>query len=141
MVSKITLQLVPCYEVQQAVYTGFSIEDILTNFREMINSVNSFSWIVDWPEGETRGQGKPGTMTGRHRLLVRRFQTDEGPAPEAYQEECWGAKIIEKSRTTGPWYQLMCTGQPTGTDEDPAAYGSAGTCKCSDGHNSEPGLV
>ena len=62
VVSKITLQLVPRFDVHQAVYRGFTVEDVVANFRGMVGSVDSFSWIVDWPEGRERSAAPKGRI-------------------------------------------------------------------------------
>ena len=61
-----------------------SISDVIENFRDMIHSVNSFSWIVDWPGGRLP------TKDGRGgRLLVRNFQASGEPQPAKQPDERW----------------------------------------------------
>ena len=124
VVSKLTLQLVPRYDVHQAVYTGFTITDVIANFHSMINSVNSFSWIIDWPTGDD----EPRRPDFHNRLLVRKFISDAHPPEHAehiYPEELWGGRKVSDEH--GPWYQMMHTGQPSGIEEDLNAYGSGGS--------------
>ena len=124
VVSKLTLQLVPRYDVHQAVYTGFTITDVIANFHSMINSVNSFSWIIDWPTGDD----EPRRPDFHNRLLVRKFISDTHPPEHAehiYPEEQWGGRKVSDEH--GPWYQMMHTGQPSGIEEDLNAYGSGGS--------------
>ena len=49
-ISQITLDLTPRYNVVQAVYIDISLASVLAHFRDMVNSVDSFSWLVDWPQ-------------------------------------------------------------------------------------------
>jgi hypothetical protein len=38
--------------VVQAVYIDISVDSVIEHFRDMVNSVDSFSWLVDWPRRE-----------------------------------------------------------------------------------------
>ena len=61
-----------------------SIADIIENFRDMIQNVDSFSWIVDWPGGRSP------TKDGRGgRLLVRKFQAAGEAEPAKHPRERW----------------------------------------------------
>lgn len=51
-ISSITLDLTPRFNVVQAVYIDITVESVIEHFRDMVNSVDSFSWLVDWPRGE-----------------------------------------------------------------------------------------
>ncbi len=51
-ISSITLDLTPSFNVVQAVYIDITVESVIKHFRDMVNNVDSFSWLVDWPKGE-----------------------------------------------------------------------------------------
>ncbi len=51
-ISSITLDLTPRFNVVQAVYIDITVESVIKHFRDMVNNVDSFSWLVDWPKGE-----------------------------------------------------------------------------------------
>ena len=51
-IASITLDLTPRFNVVQAVYIDITVESVIDHFRDMVNSVDSFSWLVDWPRGE-----------------------------------------------------------------------------------------
>jgi hypothetical protein len=55
-ISQITLDLTPRYNVVQAVYIDISLASVLAHFRDMVNSVDSFSWLVDWPQREAEAE-------------------------------------------------------------------------------------
>lgn len=70
--------------VLHAVGCADSIADTIANFRDMIQNVNSFSWIVDWPGGRSP------TKDGRGgRLLVRKFQAAGEAEPAKHPSERW----------------------------------------------------
>ena len=51
-ISSITLDLTPRFNVVQAVYIDITVDSVIEHFRDMVNNVDSFSWLVDWPRGE-----------------------------------------------------------------------------------------
>jgi FAD/FMN-containing dehydrogenase len=147
-VSRLTLRLVPSFFVQQAVYINATVEDVISHFRDMISSVDSFSWLVDWPgqedsESEALGNLDPEDegIRGRNRLLVRNFV----PAPllATFPADAWGGQLFDAPKqqgptvmsdvpTVGPWYELLNTygtGLPSGAgvEENTDAYGSGGS--------------
>jgi hypothetical protein len=66
------------------VRSAVSVADVIDNFRDMIQNVDSFSWIVDWPGGRSP------TKDGRGgRLLVRNFQASGEPQPAKHPDERW----------------------------------------------------
>ena len=135
VVSSITLACVPAFTIQQCTYIDHTIDDIITNFRQMLNCVDSFSWLVDWPEQEEdnpppvpgKTSGMEGAvpddapaLLGRNRLLIRNFYP-VGDAPEPYTPavERWGGRLLSdadavtsptvmsSSPVVGPWFEHL----------------------------------
>lgn len=127
VVSAITLQLVPSFDVEVALYTGFQVEDVIANFRNMVESVDSFSWIVDWPG--RRAAAPAGKLGGANRLLVRRFLSPGATTDNKWPAERWGGTLVSNVHTpsSGSSYMQLCTGQPSGVEESLEVYGLGGT--------------
>ena len=147
-ISKITLDLTPRYNVVQAVYIDISLDSVLEHFREMVESVDSFSWLVDWPRREeSADMAALEGVLGRNRLLVRTFVDPDVTTPPELPEERWGGRLYDPETmgeaiqssglVVGPWFDLMNTygaglpmsseGGGRGTEEDGDAYGLNGT--------------
>jgi hypothetical protein len=60
--------------VVQAVYIDISVDSVIEHFRDMVNSVDSFSWLVDWPRREeTADLANLEGVLGRNRREKRHF--------------------------------------------------------------------
>ena len=58
--------------VVQAVYIDISVDSVIEHFRDMVNSVDSFSWLVDWPRREeTADLANLEGVLGRNRRETR----------------------------------------------------------------------
>jgi xylitol oxidase len=107
VVTEVTLQLVPTYNVAQACYKDMGVTELIDNFDEMLRSCDSFSALIDFPNGNVF-----------HFVTRKRVAPGIVDVPD-YPETLWGGtlsedgfsiKNLEHSTTgthTAPWHEVL----------------------------------
>jgi alditol oxidase len=113
IVTHLTLDIEPTYEMSQQVYLGASLDDIQSQLNDVFSAGYSVSVFTDWHSGEAsvwvkeRVDQPESTLT-----LGRRAERSVHPVPSRSPDLC-----TEQLGTVGPWHERLAHFRPNAARE------------------------
>jgi xylitol oxidase len=104
IVTRITLDIVPAFDVWQSVYVGLPWNDAVANLDELLGSAYSVSLFTNWAEDDIRQVWHKSTSDGAPAELfgAAEARTQQHPLPDAPTEF-----TTQQGGVPGPWHERL----------------------------------
>ncbi|MEZ4663296.1 MAG: D-arabinono-1,4-lactone oxidase [Caldilineaceae bacterium] len=109
VVTKVTLDLVPAYQMQQAIYEMLPLAEVYAHFDEIMGSAYSVSLFTDWRQPAINQVWRKQLLPdGQARPMESEFFGAQAAAAQHHPVDAFdAAPCTEQRGVPGPWYERL----------------------------------